>query len=57
MLIKQVRVKLIKHQQQNKKKKKKKKKKKENNQCTAYDYQHLTAKVWNQLRVQTPLST
>ena len=52
MLIKQVKVKLIKHQQQNKQTNKS-----ENNQCTAHDYQHLTAKIWNQLRVQTPLST
>ena len=43
MLIKQVKVKRIKHQQQNKQTNKN-----ENNQCTAHDYQHLTAKIWNQ---------
>ena len=45
MLIKQVKVELIKHQQQNKQTNKN-----ENNQCTAHDYQRLTAKIWNQLR-------
>ena len=49
MLIKQVKVKLIKHQQQNKQTKQQTNKN-ENNQSTAHDYQLLTAKIWNQLR-------
>ena len=49
MLMKQVKVRLLKHQQQNKQTNQPTNKN-ENNQCTAHDYQLLTAKIWNQLR-------